>query len=434
MRNLIKKPISRRSFIKISTGTAGLLALGNPFTQAFAQNDPITIQFWHSHGGGLGELLETFVEEFNALDNNITVQSEYQGDYQDHMNKLIIAAAGNALPDMIHLGDGQYPPLAQNNLLQPLDDFMGGEYGIDLSEYTQPVYRGMMNDQFYQLAYGVSTPILYYNVEAITAAGLDGAPDTWDDFFDTYLPALTSNGMAGFAYAPGNWWQQAAYWSNGAMQEDENWLVDLANPAAITWFERMQSARQQGHVLYPSASADNGSNGLFASQYAAITINSTGLIGTIDELSQGAFTANVDFLPAGPGGRFVPSGGNGLSIIRNASPEAQLAAWRFITYLQSPDQFMRYDERSGYIPITQPTIERMQDILTADPRRQVAVEQFEFSRWHMKVHTLARAAQAMQDAWNEVVQTDTDVSKRLNKLQDEVVQIVREEGFEPTFS
>lgn len=62
----------------------------------------------------------------------------------------------------------------------------------------------------------------------------------------------------------------------------------------------------------------------------------------------------------------------------------------------------------------------------------VAIDQFEFSRWHMKVHTLARGNQAMNDAWNEIVQTDTSVQPRLERLQEEVVQIVRDEGFEPT--
>lgn len=428
----IKRPISRRSFIKLSAGTAGALALSGVLPKVLAQGEEVTVVWWHSHGGDLGELLTQFVDDFNALGNGITVRAEYQGGYEDHMRKLVTSAAANALPDMIHLGDGQYPPLARGGILQPLDAFIEGPDGIDLSTYDQPIYRGVLDDAFYQLAYGVSTPIYYYSADVIAEAGLSGPPETWDAFFDEYLPALTRDGQAAFAYEPGTWWQQSVYWSHGVMQNDDNWNVDLANPAVVRWFEKMQRARQQGQVLYPSASSEEGALGLFTSQRAAMFIGSTGSIGSVDELTQEAFTVDVGFLPAGPGGRFVPSGGNGLSIIRAAAPEVQEAAWTFITYLHDAEQFARYDEISGYVPITAATTERMQNTLQADPRRMVAIDQFEFSRWHMKVHTLARGNQAMSDAWNEIVQTDTSVQPRLERLQEEVVQIVRDEGFEPT--
>ena len=49
----------------------------------------------------------------------------------------------------------------------------------------------------------------------------------------------------------------------------------------------------------------------------------------------------------------------------------------------------------------------------------------------MKIHTIARAAQEMWNAWTEVVQTDIDATQRLTQLQNDVVAIVREEGIEP---
>jgi hypothetical protein len=87
---------------------------------------------------------------------------------------------------------------------------------------------------------------------------------------------------------------------------------------------------------------------------------------------------------------------------------------------------------SGYIPITEPAAAAMADILADDPRRQVAVDQFEFSRWHMAFHTLAPGEQALANAWTECVQTDVNVQERLEQLQAEGIEIVREAGFEPT--
>ena len=78
------------------------------------------------------------------------------------------------LPDMIHIGDGQYTPLALNDILLPLDELIEGPNGIDLDTYRLPVYRGVQNDIMYQLAWGVSTPIFYYQQGSAGCGGARG--------------------------------------------------------------------------------------------------------------------------------------------------------------------------------------------------------------------------------------------------------------------
>jgi sn-glycerol 3-phosphate transport system substrate-binding protein len=405
-----------------------------PTTAPEPEEKQVTVVWWRSHGGKTGELFDKFAADFTALDNGITIEVEYQGNYIDHLNKLIAAAAANELPDMIHLGDGQYTPLALNGVLMPLNDLIDGPNGLDLDTFKKPIYRGVQDGKFYQLAYGVSTPIFYTNKEALEAAGLEGAPDTWDEFFDVYLPKLAEANpdMVPFAYAPGSWWQQSPVWSAGVMVDDiDSFEVDFANPAAVDWFAKMQKARQDGLVYVPTK-ADGGAKAYFGSGLAAMTIESTGLIGSVDDISEGKFTAETGFLPSGPGGRWVPSGGNGLSIISGKSPEVVDAAWQFIKYMQAPEQWGAYDKLTGYIPIQKDVEEAIASTIQADPRRQVAIDQFEFSRWHMRAHySSARADQSIKDAWNESVETDVDVQERLQRLQTDICQILREEGFEP---
>ncbi len=402
---------------------------------ATSTEEPVEVLWWYAQGGETGELLVKFAEDFSALDNGITVNAEYQGNYTEHLDKLIASAAAGSLPDMIQIGDGQYTPLALNDILLPLDDLINGPNGIDLDTFAQPIYRGVQNDKMYQLAYGVSTPIFYYNVEALEAAGLEGAPETWDEFFDVYLPALAEANpdMVPFAYGTGSWWQQSPVWSSGVMVNDvENFEIDMANPAVIDWFSKMQKARQDDLVYVPT-SADGGVGAFFGSGLAAMTIDSTGLIGRIDSINEGKFTAETGFLPAGPGGRWVPSGGNGLSIIAGKDPAVTEAAWEFIKYLQAPEQWGAYDRLTGYIPIQDDVSAAIADVIEADPRRQVAIDQFEFSRWHMRIHySSARGEQAIAEAWNEIIQTDVDPAERLQRLQEDLCNIAVEEGFEPT--
>ena len=51
--------------------------------------DGTTISFWHSMGGVNGQAIDTLVQKFNDENEyGITVEAEYQGSYDDALNKL----------------------------------------------------------------------------------------------------------------------------------------------------------------------------------------------------------------------------------------------------------------------------------------------------------------------------------------------------------
>ncbi|RXD25735.1 ABC transporter substrate-binding protein, partial [Acinetobacter baumannii] len=73
-------------------------------TDATKSTSKVTeVTFWHSMGGKGGEAIETLVSEFNSSQSNIKVVAEYQGSYDDSINKLKSAALGNSGPDIMQL-------------------------------------------------------------------------------------------------------------------------------------------------------------------------------------------------------------------------------------------------------------------------------------------------------------------------------------------
>src|SRR5699024_3605019 len=55
-----------------------------------------TITFWHSMGGVNGEAIEYLIDKFNSENTyGITVDAQYQGSYDDAINKLRSAQIGN---------------------------------------------------------------------------------------------------------------------------------------------------------------------------------------------------------------------------------------------------------------------------------------------------------------------------------------------------
>ena len=66
--------------------------------------DGTTITFWHSMGGVNGQAIDTLVKKFNDENEyGITVEAQYQGEYDDSLNKLKSAQIGNMGADLVQV-------------------------------------------------------------------------------------------------------------------------------------------------------------------------------------------------------------------------------------------------------------------------------------------------------------------------------------------
>lgn len=63
-----------------------------------------TITFWHSMSGVNGEALTALVDQFNEENTyGITVDAEFEGEYDDAINKLKSSMVGGSGPDLIQV-------------------------------------------------------------------------------------------------------------------------------------------------------------------------------------------------------------------------------------------------------------------------------------------------------------------------------------------
>ena len=66
--------------------------------------DGTEISFWHSMGGVNGQAIDTLVKKFNDENEyGITVKAQYQGEYDDSLNKLKSAQIGNMGADLVQV-------------------------------------------------------------------------------------------------------------------------------------------------------------------------------------------------------------------------------------------------------------------------------------------------------------------------------------------
>ena len=79
---------------------AAIVALMVP---AIAISAPVTVNWWHAHGGALGERVNGICEGFNKSQTQFQVVPTYKGNYSDTMNAGIAAFRAKTPPHILQV-------------------------------------------------------------------------------------------------------------------------------------------------------------------------------------------------------------------------------------------------------------------------------------------------------------------------------------------
>src|SRR3954454_4480875 len=129
--------ISRRKFLTHTTGAAGALAVlpalaacGASSTAAPSSapavkfGDPVSITFWHTQTGSNADALQELVNKFNQTNGkNITLKSEFQGNYTQVFQKIMAAIQAGSPPDVAVAYESMVDAYMRANAVVNLDDY-----------------------------------------------------------------------------------------------------------------------------------------------------------------------------------------------------------------------------------------------------------------------------------------------------------------------
>ena len=196
--------------------------------------DGTTITFWHSMGGVNGQAIDTLVKKFNDENEyGITVEAQYQGEYDDSLNKLKSAQIGNMGADLVQVYE------------------IGTRFMIE-SGWTVPMQE-MIDADNYDVSEIEPNLAAYYNKDMFDKAGITEIPDSLEAI-DEIGDQLMSKGGAGEVMSLGiyGWFfeqfigkQGLDYANNGNGREKAATAVDFDKNGAAknilkvrnhTWF------------------------------------------------------------------------------------------------------------------------------------------------------------------------------------------------------
>lgn len=362
---------------------------------------PVEITLWHAVVGLTAQTLEEFAEEYNASQDKVQVKVESQGqNYEEQQKKFQDSLRDpDTLPNILLAEDTNTQFMVDSGSAIPAAACI--EADPDAGEVYDQLMPAVSNGYSVEgvqwpAAFGVSTPVLYYNKTHFQAAGLDPEnPPTNLEEIRAASQAIADAKAAGkivmadgnpvpdgppFVYRADAWWLENLTTSAGqALVNNNNGRDGLATESELLndvtsewtgWMDSMSADGLQKTVPY---------TGTFdaylaiATQSASLMIETSTASTTVDALIAGTLDASdigmdetsdlsglkfpdleigVAELPGVDKAGSGQIGGNAWYLIgAGQSAEEVAATWDYLKWINQTPQQVKWTEQGSYLPV-----------------------------------------------------------------------------------
>ena len=348
--------------------------------EGFDTTTPITITFYHTMGQNLRDVLDRYIEEFNKIYPNITIEHEQVGGYDDVRDqiKTEIAVGGQphiayCYPDHVALYNMAKATLPLDTLIasdkevtradgttetlgltqEQIDDFIKGYYDEG---------KSFGDDKMYTLPLSKSTEVLYYNKTFFEKNNLT-VPTTWDEMEEVCakIKELDPDSIPLGYDSESNWFITMAEQMNSPYTSatDDHFVFD--NEINRNFVKKFRSWYQKGYVTTQELSGgytsalfikDESENG---KSYMSIGSSAGASHQRPAKGSDGnyPFEVGIATIPQqNVENPKVISQGPSLCIFGKSNSQEVLASWLFVKFLTTNVEFQAdFSIVSGYIPV-----------------------------------------------------------------------------------
>lgn len=352
---------------------------------------PIEVEWWHAHGGRLGEKVVAICEDFNRSQSEYKVIPVYKGSYYDTMTAGIAAFRAGKPPHILQVYEvGTATMMAAKGAIKPVYQLMAEtREPFDPSVYLPAVtgYYTTSDGRMLSLPFNSSTPVLYYNKEAFKKAGLDPnkPPKTWPEVAEYARKLVRAGYKGGFSTAWMSWihLENFSAWHNVPFGTLENGFGGLGTeftfngPLQVRHIQQLADWQKEKIFVYGGRT--NKGNVLFSSQEVAMhTESSAGYAGFKGTCK---FEFGVSMLPYWPDVPGAPQntiiGGASLWVMNGRKDAEYKGVARFFSYLSKPEVQADWHQFTGYLPITKAASEltKKQGFYDKNPGTDISVLQ-----------------------------------------------------------
>ena len=164
------------------------LALGT-MAPALAQ-DVIELEGWVAFSDHRYDWAVDTAERFNALHDDINVTMLSVADYDTIVNNYTLGREDGTYPEIVQLFDAALQFAVDSNWFDFAEDIIAGReevlgHPVNFDDIIPVISNYYTVDGVWaSVAWNTSTPIMYYNVDALAQAGVTELPRTWAEVLD----------------------------------------------------------------------------------------------------------------------------------------------------------------------------------------------------------------------------------------------------------
>jgi sn-glycerol 3-phosphate transport system substrate-binding protein len=346
---------------------AGAASLPSCNLKALANHQgTVNITFWNSMVQANGTTLAAITSAFNSSQTKVHVTLVNQSSYDDTWQKYEAGLSNGQLPDAVQLEDQRTQAAIDTQSFLPVQSCMNAAKYSTSDYLARPLNYWKVNGVQWALPFAVSAPIVFYNQNAFTKAGLNPANPPLT------LPAMLSDAKAlkasgsGMGLVTDPWhletWLASA---NQLFVNNKNGRAKRATAGvfntktSVSIFNQLRTLVTSGDAkTNPSSGPDEFDNllGIGSGKYG-MTIDSSADLGTVTQVLSSGQYASVK-LGIGPfpvysssvkGG--IEPGGSGVYISNKVPAIDQAAAWQYLSYICNTQSQATWAAGTGYIPV-----------------------------------------------------------------------------------
>ena len=385
-------------------------------------------------GGPVTKIVDDMVDRFHKENPDIKVTAVYAGNYTDTMTKAMTAMKGGQPPQLSVLLSTDVFTLIDEKAIIPIDDVVTDKAWLK-NYYPAFMANGQIGGKTWSIPFQRSTIVLYWNKDAFKEAGLDPekAPASWDQMVEMGKKLVKKDASGntirwgveipttGYAY----WMLQALAIENGQrMMNDAGNEVSLTAPKTVAaldyWVDlsRKHNVMPQGTIDWATLRTD------FLEGKTAMMWHTTGNLTAVKDGAK--FNFGVAMLPAKER-RGSPTGGGSFYIFKNASPEQQKAAVKFIQWMTTPERAAEWSIKTGYVAVSPAAYKTpaMEAYAKGFPAALVARDQLEHAVPELSVHENGRIYKFVNDAVQAAVTGSQKPSEALANAQQQSDRVLR---------
>ena len=340
--------------------------------------EAVTISFYHTMGSNLTTVLDLYIEEFNKLYPNITIEYTSVGGYDDVRDQISTEITVGAQPNIAYCYPDHVALYNLAGVVTQLDDLIASELTVTRADGSTEILgltaeqkadfiEGYYNEgrefgdgMMYTMPLSKSTEVLYYNKTFFDANGLT-VPTTWDELeaVCAKIKEIDPNSIPLGYDSEANWFITMCeqYDSPYTSATGDHFLFN--NEQNRAFIKQFREWYQKGYLttqtLYGSYTS-----GLFVSNTGVKSYMSIGSSAGATHQRPAAnadgsypFEVGIATIPqVSSSNKKVISQGPSICVFQKDDSLEVIASWLFVKFLTTNVAFQaEFSMASGYVPV-----------------------------------------------------------------------------------